>query len=152
MKHIKLYEEYTDEELRDLMGDLSSVGHHKVQFDVDIPDYPETKETEIKRAEAWTSKVYPKVFLTKVEGTIGEEHIDLEFYFSNGNRAEFSSYYEIGPILQSDVSDVDRDYAYFTINGRKYDVKEKFFGDLESGSVIGSCLRIYDEISAKENL
>jgi hypothetical protein len=149
MKHIKIYEEYSDDELRGLMGDLSPVGHHKVQFDVDIPDYPETEETEIKRAEAWTSKVYPKVFLTKVEGTIGEEHIDLEFHFSNGKRAEFSSYYEIGPILQSAA---DRDYAYFMINGRKYDVKEKFFGDLESGSVIGSCLGIYDEIAAKENL
>ena len=151
MKHIKIYEEYTDDELRDLMGDLSSVGHHKVQFDVVIPDYPETKETEIKRAEAWTSKVYPKVFLTKVEGTIGEEHIDLEFYFSNGKRAEFSSYYELGP-FPSISSSFDTDYAYFTINGRKYDVKEKFFGDLESGSVIGSCLSLYDEIAAKENL
>ena len=36
MKHIKIYEEYTDDELRDLMGDLSSVGHHKVQFDVEL--------------------------------------------------------------------------------------------------------------------
>lgn len=144
-----LEESYSDDELRDLMGDLSSVGHHKVQFDVVIPDYPETEETEIKRAEAWTSKVYPKVFLTKVEGTIGEERIKLEFYFSNGKRAEFSSYYEIGPILQSAA---DGDYAYFMINGRKYDVKEKFFGDLESGSVIGSCLGLYDEIAEKENL
>lgn len=147
MKHIKIYEEYTDEEIRELMGDLHSVGHHKVQFDVDILEYPESEETEIKRAEYWTSKVDPKVFLTKVEGTIGEERNDLDFYFSNGKKAEFSSYYEIGPHLR-----YDSDYAYIMIDGKKHDIKEKFFDYLSSGSVIGTCLGIYDEILTKGNL
>ena len=35
MKHIKLFEEYTDEELRDLIGDLKSVGQSEVHMDID---------------------------------------------------------------------------------------------------------------------
>lgn len=37
MRHIKIYEEYSDEELRGLIGDLESVGHkHKLQFGKDF--------------------------------------------------------------------------------------------------------------------
>ena len=35
MKHIKLFEEYTDDELRDLIGDLKSVGQSEVHMDID---------------------------------------------------------------------------------------------------------------------
>jgi uncharacterized protein YejL (UPF0352 family) len=31
MRHIKIYEEYSDDELKDLLGDLESVGHkHRI--------------------------------------------------------------------------------------------------------------------------
>ena len=36
MKHIKIYEEYSDDELNDLIGDLESVGHkHRIEFGKD---------------------------------------------------------------------------------------------------------------------
>jgi hypothetical protein len=36
MKHIKIYEEYSDDELKDLLGDLESVGHkHEIKFGKD---------------------------------------------------------------------------------------------------------------------
>ena len=36
MRHIKIYEEYSDEELNDLIGDLESVGHkHELKFGKD---------------------------------------------------------------------------------------------------------------------
>ena len=36
MKHVKLYEEYSDDELNDLIGDLESVGHkHRIKFGKD---------------------------------------------------------------------------------------------------------------------
>ena len=57
MKHIQLFEDYTDDELRDLIGDLRGVGHHKVDFDVTFDDYPDTEETERDEAESWTSKL-----------------------------------------------------------------------------------------------
>lgn len=36
MRHIKIYEDYSDEDLKDLMGDLESIGHkHKLEFGKD---------------------------------------------------------------------------------------------------------------------
>ena len=35
MKHIKLFEDYTDDELRDLIGGLQSVGQSEVRMDID---------------------------------------------------------------------------------------------------------------------
>ena len=35
MKHIRLFEEYTEDELRDLIGDLKSVGQSEVPLDID---------------------------------------------------------------------------------------------------------------------
>jgi hypothetical protein len=36
MRHIKIYEEYSDEDLKDLMGDLETIGHkHKLEFGKD---------------------------------------------------------------------------------------------------------------------
>ena len=44
MKHIKIYEDYTDDELSDLIGDLRGVGHHKVDFNIEFKDYPYLKK------------------------------------------------------------------------------------------------------------
>jgi len=36
MRHIKIYEDYSDDELKDLMGDLETIGHkHKLEFGKD---------------------------------------------------------------------------------------------------------------------
>jgi hypothetical protein len=36
MRHIKLYEDYSDDDLKDLMGDLESIGHkHQIEFGKD---------------------------------------------------------------------------------------------------------------------
>lgn len=36
MKHIRIYEEYSDEDLKNLIGDLESIGHkHKLEFGKD---------------------------------------------------------------------------------------------------------------------
>lgn len=44
MRHIKLYEEYSDDELNDLIGDLSSVGHkHKLVQGEDFGFGPDLK-------------------------------------------------------------------------------------------------------------
>jgi hypothetical protein len=45
MKHIKIYEDYTDEEIRGLVGDLQGIGHHKVDFDVSFEDIQKLKST-----------------------------------------------------------------------------------------------------------
>ena len=36
MRHIKIYEDYSDDDLKDLMGDLESIGHkHQIEFGKD---------------------------------------------------------------------------------------------------------------------
>ena len=36
MRHIKIYEEYSDDDLKGLIGDLESIGHkHKLEFGKD---------------------------------------------------------------------------------------------------------------------
>jgi hypothetical protein len=149
MKHLKLYEDYSDEEIRNLIGNLHSVGQHELDPDVLISsESPETEREGIEYAESWRSRVNPNVFLTKIKGSIKEEHIDLEFYLSDGRKMKFSSLYEVGP-----HSSFDRDYAYFMFdwNGKKYDVKDKFFTYMQDESTIKSCLDIYDELE-KGNL
>ena len=143
MKHIKIYEDYTDDELSDLIGDLRGVGHHKVDFDVDFKDYPETEEDEKKITDEWTSKYDPKVFLTSVSGEIGEEVIDLDFKFSNGDKANLDVYYMTGPHNYG----YSKDHAIFTLNGREYNIPmDKYMEHLEYGSVVKAAMEIYDNI------
>ena len=35
MRHIRIYEEYTDDELMDLLGTMRSIGQSRVDLDVD---------------------------------------------------------------------------------------------------------------------
>lgn len=146
MKHIKLFEDYTDDELRDLIGDLRGVGHHKVNFDITFDDYPDTEERERKEAESWTSKTNPKIFLTSVEGTIAEETTDLDFVFSNGDLANLDFYSMVGPWNPNLSTRKDR--GIFTLNNKTYNVYDKYLELLEYGSVIRAALQIYDEIKA----
>jgi hypothetical protein len=149
MKHIKIYEEYTDDEIKDLIGDLDKVGHHKVDFNVEFKDYPETEEDEKKITDGWTPKYSPKVFLTSVSGEIGEEVIDLDFKFSNGDKANLDVYYMTGPLINQYKYGYSKDHAILTLNGRKYNIPmDKYMEHLEYGSVIKAALDIYDEIKS----
>ena len=143
MKHIKIYEDYTDDELSDLIGDLRGVGHHKGDFDVEFKDYPETEGDEKKITDEWTSKYDPKVFLTSVSGEIGEEVTDLDFKFSNGDKVNLDVYYMVGPHNYG----TSKDHAIFTLNGREYNIPvDKYMEHLEYGSVVKAAMEIYDSI------
>ena len=145
-KKLGLDESYSDDEIRDLMGDLRGVGHHKVDFDVQFKDYQETEGDEKGVAESWTSTVDPRVFLVRVEGEIGEETVNLDLVFSNGDKANLDVYYMTGP---HDYG-YSKDHSILTLNGRKHIIPiEKYMDYLEYGSVVRSALEIYDEIKKK---
>jgi hypothetical protein len=59
MKHIKLFEDYTDDDLRDLIGDLQSVGHSSVPMDIDYGPLTgmrnKEKDREMETVESWDS-------------------------------------------------------------------------------------------------
>ena len=136
MKHIKEYENYED-----LLGDLHDIGLHNVHFDVEFKDYPETEEEEKKQAKRWTSKYDPKVFLTSVSGEIGEEVVDLDFRFSNGDKANLDVYYMVGPHSFG----TSKDHVILTLNGREHIIPvDKYIEHLEYGSVIRAAMEIYD--------
>lgn len=48
MRHIKIYEEYSDEELADLLGDMRSVGQSRVNLDIDYGPFKGMGEKEKK--------------------------------------------------------------------------------------------------------
>ena len=58
MKHIKIYEEYSDDELKDLIGDLKSVGHSRVPLDIDFGPFlgmgGKDKEREMDIVDSWS--------------------------------------------------------------------------------------------------
>ena len=138
MKHIKEYENYED-----LLGDLHGIGAHTVDFDVEFKDYPETEGEEKKQAKMWNSKYDPKVFLTSVSGEIGEEVVDLDFRFSNGDKANLDVYYMVGPHNYG----YSRDHAIFTLNGREHNIPvDKYMDHLEYGSVVKAAMEIYDSL------
>jgi hypothetical protein len=61
MKHIKLYEDYTDDEIRDLVGDLQNVGLSRVPLDIDYGPYrgmgEEEKEEERNIVDNWSFEI-----------------------------------------------------------------------------------------------
>jgi hypothetical protein len=48
VKHIKIYEDYSDEDLKDLIGDLRSVGHSRVPMDIDYGPFTGMGEKDKK--------------------------------------------------------------------------------------------------------
>jgi len=48
VKHIKLYEDYSDEDLKDLIGDLRSVGHSRVPMEIDYGPFTGMGEKDKK--------------------------------------------------------------------------------------------------------
>jgi len=55
MKHIKLYEDYTDDEIRDLVGDLQNVGLSRVPLDIDYGPYRGMGEEEKEEENTFPS-------------------------------------------------------------------------------------------------
>ena len=85
MRHIKLYEDYTDKELEDLLGDLASVGQAKevkVSCWVDgcVPQ-------QLTHPSWWTA--YMEVFAITVFPDRGTENANKEFALQKIRRGEF---------------------------------------------------------------
>ena len=85
MKHIKLYEDYTDKEIDDLLGDLASVGQAKevrVSCWVDgcVPQ-------QLTHPSWWTA--YMEVFAITVFPDRGSENSNKEFALQKIRRGEF---------------------------------------------------------------
>jgi len=85
MKHIKLYEDYTDKELEDLLGDLVSIGQAKevkVSCWVDgcVPQ-------QLTHPSWWTA--YMEVFAITVFPDRGSENANKEFALQKIRRGEF---------------------------------------------------------------
>ena len=85
MRHIKLYEDYTDKELEDLLGDLVSVGQGKevkVSCWVDgcVPQ-------QLTHPSWWTA--YMEVFAITVFPDRGSENSNKEFALQKIRRGEF---------------------------------------------------------------
>ena len=61
MRHIKIYEEYTDEDLQGLIGDLQTVGLSRVPLDIDYGPYhgmgEKEKEGERNAVDNWSFEI-----------------------------------------------------------------------------------------------
>jgi hypothetical protein len=85
MRHIKLYEDYTDKELDDLLGDLASVGQVKevrvsCWVDGGVPQ-------QLTHPSWWTG--YMEVFAITVFPDRGSENSNKEFALQKIRRGEF---------------------------------------------------------------
>jgi len=93
MKHIQLFENYTDDELRNLIGDLRGVGHSNMIFNVDMSRAAVDHKVERDECENWVSENDPNVQVTRVDGHIinnnSPDDIDLKVNLSNGDKFEF---------------------------------------------------------------
>ena len=93
MKHIKLFEDYSEEELRGLMGDLKGVGHSNIIFNVDLSKAEGDLKVERDQCENWVSSRNPGVHVIRIEGHIinknAPEDINLKVTLSNGDKFEF---------------------------------------------------------------
>jgi len=88
-----LKESYSEEELRDLMGDLKGVGHSNLIFKVDLSKAIENERGMKEECENWTSEVNPGVHVVRAEGHIinknDPEDIQLNLDLSNGDKIKF---------------------------------------------------------------
>ena len=85
MKHIRLYEDYSDEELDDLLGDLVSVGQAKEVKVVCLVEG--SSPQQLTRPSWWT--VYMEVFAITVFPDRGSENANKEFALQKIRRGEF---------------------------------------------------------------
>jgi hypothetical protein len=88
MKHIKLFEDYSDEELGDLIGDLRGIGHHDLKFNV-RSDAMYKKERD--REEEFSRNYKGDVALLSVDGEMGSHFLaDLHLVLSNGVKIDLT--------------------------------------------------------------
>jgi hypothetical protein len=85
MRHIKLYEDYTDKELDDLLGDLASVGQVK---EVRVVCLVEGKTPQHSTHPSWWTE-YLEVFAITVFPDRGSENSNKEFALQKIRRGEF---------------------------------------------------------------
>ena len=85
MKHIRLYEDYSDEELDDLLGDLASVGHGKK---VKVACRVEGSDPQQLTHPSWWTE-YMEVFAIAVFPDRGTENANKEFALQKIRRGEF---------------------------------------------------------------
>ena len=75
MRHIKIYENYSDDELKDLLGDMRSVGQSRVNLDIDYGPFKgmgeKDKKGERDVVDHWSFKV--------PEGEIGVKSGSVKF-------------------------------------------------------------------------
>lgn len=85
MKHIRLYEDYSDEELDDLLGDLASVGQGKK---VKVACLVEGSDPQQLTHPSWWTE-YMEVFAITVFPDRGSENANKEFALQKIRRGEF---------------------------------------------------------------
>lgn len=85
MRHIKLYEDYTDKELEDLLGDLVSVGQAK---EVRVSCWVEGSVPQQQTHPSWWT-VYMEVFAITIFPDRGSENANKEFALQKIRRGEF---------------------------------------------------------------
>ena len=85
MKHLKIYEDYSDEELDDLLGDLASVGHgKKVKVACRVEG---STPHQLSHPSWWTE--YLEVFAITVFPDRGSENANKEFALQKIRKGEF---------------------------------------------------------------
>lgn len=85
MKHLKLYEDYTDKEIDDLLGDLVSVGQAK---EVRVSCLVEGSAPQKSTHPSWWTE-YLEVFAITVFPDRGSENANKEFALQRIRRGEF---------------------------------------------------------------
>lgn len=85
MKHLKIYEDYTDSELDDLLGDLASVGHGKK---VKVACRVEGSTPQQFSHPSWWTE-YLEVFAITVFPDRGSENANKEFALQKIRKGEF---------------------------------------------------------------
>lgn len=90
MKHLKLYEDYSDEELDDLLGDLVSVGQGKK---VKVACRVEGSDPQQLTHPSWWTE-YMEIFAITVFPDRGTENANKEFSLQKIRRGEFEQILE----------------------------------------------------------
>jgi hypothetical protein len=85
MKHLKIYEDYSDEELDDLLGDLASVGQGK---EVKVFCLVEGRTPQYSTHPSWWTE-YMEVFVIASFPDRGSENSNKEFALQKIRRGEF---------------------------------------------------------------
>ena len=114
MKHVKLFEDYSDEELGDLIGDLRGIGHHDLKFHIDCaPGYKKEREKE----EEFARNYKDGIGLISIEGTLGGVFlVNLRIVLTNRGKIElkvpmFDGNGEAELHITGNGFDVNKNYA-----------------------------------------